>query len=226
MRFFVSNPLTLYHWSGKLLCTLGLHLAQKQSKVLCLVHFPQTIPVKNMIDHLSAATLRQLADCLKLPLFTPTITAETLQNDVQSFLTLVTQKYGVQSVFLNNFKNDSNEFARLEKLYKDSEFQVQNLFFENNPEILFEDAINLGFKAYIFSVNEKFFSRNYLGSLVTMEMLQNFKKNNIHPFGSNGEFDAICVDGPNFENKISLNFGDIHFKNGNWYREFVTNTLS
>lgn len=219
----MSHPLSLCHWSGKLLCSLGLYLAQRQSKILCLVNLPITSAFKGSNERIPLNILRQLADSLKLPLFTPNVTAETLNDDLKSFLSLVGQKYGTHSVILNNFKQDNNILNILEKSYTDASFYVQNVIDQQSPDALFEEAMNLGFKAYIFSVNEKFFSRNYLGSLLTMEMLQNFTKNNIHPFGLNGEFDAICVDGPNFENKISLNFGDIHFKNGYWYREFLTN---
>lgn len=219
----MSHPLSLCHWSGKLLCSLGLYLAQKQSKVLCLVNVPGMSVLKGLNECIPLHILRQLADSLNLPLFTPNVTAETLHEDLKSFLSLMGQKYGTHSVMLNTFRQENNLLNLLEKSYKDTSFHVQNIIEQKTPEILFEDAINLGFKAYIFSVNEKFFSRNYLGSLLTMEMLQNFTKNNIHPFGLNGEFDAICVDGPNFGNKISLDFGDIHFKNGYWYREFLTN---
>lgn len=218
----MSQPLSFCHWSGKLLCALNLYRAQQQSKVLCLVNLPGMSNLKMTTERIPSNVLRQLADSLKLPLFTPIVTQETLQDDLMSFFSLMRQKYEVQSVILNHLKNRDNSLNILESFYGQTSFQIQNFIQEERPEELFVEAINLGFKAYIFSINEKFFSRNYLGSLLTLEMLENFKKNNVHPFGLHGEFDAICVSGPNFENKIGLTFGDIHFKNGYWYREFMT----
>lgn len=222
MRVFkVNQASTLHHWSGSLLCSYGLYLAQKQANVLCLVNLQGGIEGKSIMERVPMGILRHLADSLEIPLFMPSATLDTLEKDIQSLLTLVNQKYGVHSVVLNAFEQDSR-MAILKKNYEEAALQVQNFVEHSTPEMLFEDAMNLGFKAHIFSINEKSLNRSYLGAPLTIEMLNNFKANNIHPFGANGEFETICTDGPNFKNKTLINFGDMHFKNGFWYREVIS----
>lgn len=211
----------LHHWWGGLLCSYGLHLAQKQLNVLCLVNFQGAIEAKSLMERIPTPILRQISDSLELPLFMPSTNPESIEKDIQALLTLVNQKYGVHSVVLNAFEQD-HRMKILKKNYEGTALHIQNFIEKETPETLFEDAMNLGFKAYIFSINEKILNRSYLGAPLTLEMLTHFKSNNIHPFGARGEFETICTDGPNFKNKIPVNFGDTHFKNGFWYREVIS----
>lgn len=216
----MNHTAVLHQWSGGLLCSFGLYLAQKKVDVLSLINIQGIPDNKVTLERVPTYILRQLSDSLDLPLFTPTMQPESVQKDVQSLLSLVNQKYGVHSVVLNGFEQDGSMDA-LKKNYEDSSFQVQNFVEQNNPYDLFEEAMNLGFKAHIFAVNEKILGRNYLGAQLTSDMLKHFKDSKIHPFGANGEFETVCVDGPNFKHKVLVNFGDVHFKNGYWYREII-----
>lgn len=171
-----------------------------------------------IIERIQTDIFRALADSLNLPLFAATTNSDSIKKDLQGLLMLVNQKYGVHSVVLNMFEQDTLKSA-LQKHYEDAGIEVLNFLRDRKPEEIFLSALESGFKAHILSVNEKYLNRSYLGMELTPSMLQTFQESNMHPFGINGEFETICVDGPNFKHKIPLNFGDIHFKNGSWYRE-------
>jgi len=209
---------SLQHWSGSLLCAVGLYLAQKEANIACLINLRGISQPTKIIEKIPVSIHRALADSLKVPLFSPNSSINQLKKDIEPLLTLVNQKYGVHSVILNAFEQDL-VMKELKKNYGSFSLKVQNYIQRYHPDDLFKEAIHLGFKAKILSVNEKYLGSSSIGSDITLDMLEVFKTKNIHPFGLNGEFETVCIDGPNFTHNIPLVFGDMHFKHNLWFRE-------
>ncbi|MGJ5643168.1 ATP-binding protein [Formosa sp. S-31] len=72
---------------------------------------------------------------------------------------------------------------------------------------LMTDFLNLGFKAIVVTANAKYFSENFVGTVLTEEVINNLP-DGVDPCGENGEFHTFCFDGPNFNTAIPFKIGE------------------
>lgn len=213
----------IQQWSGSLLCSAGVYFALQKGNVNCLVNLKGCFEQTRIIEQIQVDILRRLSDSLGIPLFVPYSNANYHESDFKSFLTLVNKKYGEHTLGLCALKED-NIMNELKQKYESNNMKTYN-FVENwNAKELYIELMNLGFQAHILSVNEKSLNRSFIGSPLTIEMLDLFEKNNIHPFGANGEFETLCTNAPHFKYNLSLNFGDMHSKQDLWFREVLLPT--
>ncbi len=213
-----NKPRIIQQWSGSLLCAAGLYFARKDFEVICLVNFRGALEAPRIIEQISVDILRSLSDSLALPLFTPYSSSAYIEGDFKSLVSLMKKKYSVESLGMSFCKEDL-AMSELKEKYESCEMQVLNFIDNQNAIELYKEILELGFKAHILSVNEKSLDRRFIGAPLNLEILKTFQEQNIHPFGTNGEFETICTDGPIFKEGLSLNFGDVHSKQDVWFRE-------
>ena len=75
--------------------------------------------------------------------------------------------------------------------------------------------IDLGFKAIITSIKLDVVGPQYLGQVLTHEIVDAMKSDGIDPFGEGGEFHTAVIDGPIFKKPINIDiedklFGETH----------------
>ena len=59
-------------------------------------------------------------------------------------------------------------------------------------------------------VENKFLGKEFLGKVLTKEVVEEIKKTGADPCGENGEYHTFVFDGPIFKNKVDIIFGDIY----------------
>ncbi len=89
------------------------------------------------------------------------------------------------------------------------------LWQKDRIEIL-TDFINLGFKAFITTIDINQIDPSFLGRELTLEAIQELQKTNTDPCGENGEYHTVVLDGPIFNTPLSIQKTGI-LKNGNYH---------
>ena len=95
---------------------------------------------------------------------------------------------------------------RCNKANMEAVFPIWN---EDREKLVYE-FINEGFKAVIKKVENKFLSKEFLGKVLTKEVIEEIKKSGADPCGENGEYHTFVFDGPIFKNKVDIILEDIY----------------
>ncbi|MGO4998701.1 diphthine--ammonia ligase [Oceanisphaera sp. W20_SRM_FM3] len=87
------------------------------------------------------------------------------------------------------------------------------LWFEPRRNIL-EELIGVGFEAYVIVVNTKMMPAHFIGRKFTLELMDELDALGIDCCGESGEFHTVVVDGPIFNNRLPIIFGEQITRNG------------
>lgn len=101
-------------------------------------------------------------------------------------------------VYLEEHKN------WIKRVCKDLGIQPVEPLWKIPPDRIFEEFINLGFKAVIVSCKADLFGKEFIGRYVDKDILGELKARKICPCGENGEFHTFVIDGPIFEKRIEI----------------------
>ena len=102
------------------------------------------------------------------------------------------------------------------KLYREQKLKEVNIecvfpLWKIDTIELVKEFIELGFKAIIVCVNEKFLGENFCGRIIDASFLNDLPAN-VDPCGENGEYHSFVFDGPIFKNPIAFTKGEIVYK--------------
>ena len=75
---------------------------------------------------------------------------------------------------------------------------------EDNREKLIYEFLDAGFSAVITVVNTVLLQRDFIGELLTREIVEAIKKKGADVCGENGEYHTFVFDGPVFTNKVAF----------------------
>ena len=76
---------------------------------------------------------------------------------------------------------------------------------------LLREFIDLGFKAVLVCINEKYLDRSFAGRLIDDSFIKDLPVN-VDPCGENGEYHSFVFDGPIFKKPIIVTKGEIAYR--------------
>lgn len=121
---------------------------------------------------------------------------------------------------LRNFKNEGIEYSIYGDIFLEdlkryrqsrlSEAGVKGVFplWRISTKKIAEEFIELGFKAVIVSVNEKYLDKSFLGRELDKDFLADIPFN-VDPCGENGEYHSFVYGGPIFNCPVYFEKGEI-----------------
>ena len=114
------------------------------------------------------------------------------------------------SIFGDIFLEDLKKY-REERLAK---LNIQGVFpiWKIPTDHLIKEFIDLGFKAVLVCVNERYLDKSFAGREIDKNFLKDLP-NNVDPCGENGEYHSFVYDGPIFKKPISFKRGEIVYRN-------------
>lgn len=72
---------------------------------------------------------------------------------------------------------------------------------------LMNELLSLGFKVVVVCANAQFFDENFVGQILTPELVAQMP-DNVDVCGENGEFHTFCFDGPIFDYPVDYTIGE------------------
>ena len=121
------------------------------------------------------------------------------------------KKEGIDySIFGDIFLEDLKKY-REEKL---TQVNMRGIFpiWKISTDQLIREFIDLGFKAVLVCINERYLDKSFAGRPIDKDFLKDLPKN-VDPCGENGEYHSFVYDGPIFQTPISFQMGEVVYRN-------------
>lgn len=202
INYFVS-------WSGGKDSCLALHRAIKKYGKPKLLVTQLTEEGEISRSHgLTKALLQRQADVLDIPIhFNRTSWRDYEATFVETLKAL--RKEGISLGVFGDLKIASKPDWKSHRQWADTVCQIAGMraeepLWNDTHEEISHDFFNAGFIAKIVSVNARVLNQNYLGRILTHDLLKEFKALGIDPFGEEGEYHTVVVDGPIFNESLAI----------------------
>lgn len=200
------------NWSSGKDAAFSLYKIQKQKQyeVRKLVTTVNSEVDRISMHGLRKSLLQRQAESLQLPLHIIPLLGElsmTTYNEVMKKHTAQLQEEGfTHSIFGDIFLEDLREYR--EKQLEETRLEAVFPLWKTDTGELIKDFIETGFKAITVSVNAKVLDRSFCGRIVDNNFLNDLPSH-VDPCGENGEFHTFVFDGPNFQNSIAFEIGEV-----------------
>ncbi len=201
-------------WNGGHDSGLSLYYALKNNQILCLIAALQDFGNQLKSNFFSPAILRAQADQLNIPLLIFNATSETFSESFTQTLSSI-KKHAIMGGYFPLI-NHSEQKDQLQQICLKSELEALFPLWQKDKEALLSEFIEVGFKAKIIAVNERFLTRDFLTKDLDKEVIQELRNRKVDLFGENGEFQTILYAAPFFKTPLQFKEGDINLKNGYW----------
>ncbi|MEC3908384.1 ATP-binding protein [Tamlana sp. 2201CG12-4] len=98
------------------------------------------------------------------------------------------------------------------RIYREEQLAKQDLkavfpIWKKDTKALLREFLELGFKTIIVCANSKYFGKDFVGSIIDENFIDNLP-DGVDPCGENGEFHTFCFDGPIFKLPIEFSIGE------------------
>lgn len=200
-------------WSGgKESCLSLYHAVQEGGRPSCLLTMLRKNGRRTHSHGLEKSVLAAQAECLGVPLVTPTAS----WSDYESVFvqTLVDFKVsGMEACVFGDIAVDVHrEWA---KWVCEQARMAAALPLWNRPrtEILAE-LTTLGFKAMIVAIRNGALKRDCLGEILGRELIAELLSHEIDPTGEQGEYHTVVTDGPLFHRPLRLSKNRVVLRSG------------
>lgn len=213
------NNKTYFNWStGKDAALALYHLLQDENfSVEKLVTTINAHYQRVTMHGLPVSLLKKQTEAIGIPLQIIELPEQPSMSEYEKIMhtaldTLKTDHF-THSAFGDIFLEDLKKYREdnLSKLDISAVFPL----WKRNTKALITEFLDLGFKAVIVCASAKYFSEDFVGKTITLELIENLPKE-VDPCGENGEFHTFCYDGPIFQSPIPFTIGD------KVYREYDT----
>ena len=205
----------IFNWSGGKDSSLCLYKIreQQQYEIICLLTSVSEQYQRIAMHGVREELLRQQAESIGLPLkkmHMPDMPSMDAYNKgMFEILTELKSKGAEVSIFGDIFLEDLRKY-REEKL---AEVKLEGIFplWQISTTELIHEFIDLGFKAILVCVNEKYLDKSFAGRIIDHAFLKDLPSH-VDPCGENGEYHTFVFDGPIFKEPIAFTKGEIVYR--------------
>ena len=202
----------VFNWSGGKDSSLCLHrtLAMAEYEVSHLLTSVNEHYQRISMHGVRVELLRRQAASIGIPLvemMTPqTPDIPTYEAIVRETLTRLKGEGVDTCIFGDIFLEDLRQY-RQDKL---AEMDLQAVFpiWKVPTTQLVREFIDLGFKAAIVCVNDKYLGKSFAGRVIDDTFLRDLP-GNVDPCGENGEYHSFVYDGPIFKKPVAFSLGEV-----------------
>jgi diphthine-ammonia ligase len=209
-------------WSGGKDSCLALHRAA--------YHFGKPHFLLNMLTEdversrshgLKKKILQAQADALGIPILFYAASWNDYENTFIAALKTLKSKGIEAGVFGDmQMKNQPNALANrqwAEHVCRQAEMVAIEPLWDETEEDLMLTFLASGIKTKIIAINSKRLDKKYLGQLLTKELMDEFTKQGVHPFGEEGEYHSVVFDSPLFSKPLNLVDKESVLKDNYWF---------
>ncbi len=205
----------IFNWSGGKDSALTLyHLLQgKEYNVRWLLTSMSSEYRRISMHGVREELLVKQAESIGIPLhklIVPTMPSmETYNNLFRDTLNEFRREGIEYSVFGDIFLEDLRVYRekQLAKVKMKGVFPI----WKQPTDRLVREFIDLGFKAVIVCVSDRYLDKSFAGRIIDADFLKDLPKD-VDPCGENGEFHSFVYEGPIFKKPIAIKIGEVIHK--------------
>ena len=206
----------IFNWSGGKDSSLTLNrlLKAKEYDIRYLLTSVNTRFQRVSMHGVRESLLEQQAQSIGIPLrklMVPEMPSMEVYDDMMAQTLAQFKKEGVDySIFGDIFLEDLKKYreGQLAKVKMTGVFPIWKI----PTDQLIKEFIELGFKAVLVCVNERYLGQSFAGRAIDKNFLKDLPKN-VDPCGENGEYHSFVYDGPIFKFPIAFEKGEIVYRN-------------
>ena len=156
--------------------------------------------------------LERISESLEIPLLKAECESHNYAKVFEETL-LIAKKMGANICVFGDIDIKDHKKWGIDRC-KNTNMEAKFPLWECSREKLVYEFIDTGFKTVINKVNLNNLDKEFLGKILTKEVVYDMKKIGIDPCGENGEYHTFVFDGPIFKNKIDFDIENIIIENG------------
>lgn len=210
------KPKAVFNWSGGKDSSLCLHylLQQQEYDISCLLTSVNSEYKRVSMHGVREELLEAQTESIGIPLkklMLPEMPTMEIYDSLLHNTWQELKKEGIEySIFGDIFLEDLKKY-REQQLAK---AQMKGLFplWKRDTQELIHEFIDLGFKAVLVCVNEKFLDKSFAGRVIDLDFLKDLPED-VDPCGENGEYHTFVFDGPIFNHPIPFEAGEVVYRN-------------
>ncbi|MBM7691361.1 uncharacterized protein (TIGR00290 family) [Peribacillus deserti] len=160
---------------------------------------------KSTSHHINERLIEKQANQIGLPLYKikmDLFNAEEFENGLITAMNYFKETYGVTKIAYGDLFLEDVKIYK-EKLLEKFGFQLLVPLWGRNTSEFVNTLVDEGWKAVIAAIDSEKLSLDYLGKILTKELMNSFPEG-IDACGENGEYHTFVYDGPIFSSPISF----------------------
>jgi uncharacterized protein (TIGR00290 family) len=204
-------------WSGGKDSCLALYRAIKQGyQIKYLLNFTSSETKRCCFHGLDSKLLQIQAESIGIPLI-----QQEMPNDMagyeENFKSSVNKlkSEGIKGMVFGDIYLDEHK-DWVERVCNDIGIIAIEPLWNQSPEDLIREFIDVGFKSEIISAKADLFSEESMGRIIDHNFVNELLQKKICPCGENGEFHTFVVDGPIFKKEIIIKESQSLLIDGFW----------
>ncbi|MFH1398303.1 MAG: diphthine--ammonia ligase [Candidatus Omnitrophota bacterium] len=218
----MSDLNAIASWSGGKDSCLACYKAIKQGyAVKLLLNFISRESKRGCFHGIEGRLLKLQADLIGIPLAQREVSPD-MQKYEEEFKSAVTELRGndINTMVFGDIYLLEHE-SWIERVCTDLKIKALEPLWNNPPEKIIEEFVDLGFKAKIVSCKADVMGKEFLGRVIDRKLVKELKKIGVCPCGEKGEFHTLVVDGPIFKSPINIVESEPLLKEGFWKHWFL-----
>ena len=218
----MDSKIALSSWSGgKDSCLAYYKAVQQGYKVNRLLNFISRESKRACFHGIEARLMQLQADLIGVELVQKETTAD-MEKYEEEFKAAVAELRGKDTqtmVFGDIYLLEHQSW--IERVCADIKIGVLEPLWNQDPENLVHEFIDLGFKAIIVSCKADIMGKEFIGRTIDKKLVEEFKKRGVCPCGEKGEYHTLVIDGPIFKRPIKIKETQPILKEGFWKHWFL-----
>ena len=206
----MSNKFVLSYSGGKD-CILAMYRKIKEGcKPVALLTTIKKSTTESWTHGLNYDLLEQVSQSLDLPIIYVECDVSEYEDRFEEKLR-VAKEMGAESVVYGDIDIELHRQWGVDRA-ENSGLKYEFPLWQEDREKLVYENIESGFKAIIKKVNLDYISSDFLGKILTKDLVKKIKETGADVCGENGEYHTFVVDGPIFKHKIDISDEEIQIK--------------
>ncbi|OGX41306.1 MAG: hypothetical protein A2984_03010 [Omnitrophica WOR_2 bacterium RIFCSPLOWO2_01_FULL_41_12] len=218
----MDNLTAISSWSGGKDSCLACYKAMQQGyQVKYLLNFISRESKRGCFHGIESGLMKLQSELIGIPLVQKEVTADMkkYEEEFKEAVTALKTQTINHMVFGDIFLLDQINWV--ERVCNDIGITAVEPLWNNNPQDLVSEFVNLGFEAVIVSCQAEKLGKDFIGRRIDKKLTVELKEKGVCPCGENGEFHTLVVDGPIFKRKIEILESEPVLKEGFWKHWFL-----
>jgi uncharacterized protein (TIGR00290 family) len=210
-----NNKQAVFNWSGGKDSALALHrvIESKEYNVEHLLTTVNGFHNRVSMHGVRVELMQKQAQSIGLPLYQVRLSETPAMEEYNEQMERAWKKFRAAgigySIFGDIFLEDLRKY-REEQL---AQVNLQAVFpiWKRDTAGLLNHFIELGFKAVLVCVNEKYLDKSFAGRLIDESFVRDLPPH-VDPCGENGEYHSFVFDGPIFKTPVAFTKGEVVYR--------------
>ena len=208
-------------WSGGKESALSFYRAKRAGiHIACLLNMISEDGKYSRSHGVDSKLLRLQAEAIDVPIVQRTTTWETYEEEFKKALSDFKEKQIRAGVFGDIDLQEHRDWV--ERICNDSDLKAILPLWNEERERLFEEFVDLGFKAIIVTTQSELLGKEWLGRTIDKQLLNKLKETkDVDLCGEKGEYHTFVYDGPIFKKPIEFVIGNKTLIDKHWFLELL-----